>query len=96
MYNSDEPGTNTVITRNDTAPHGVGTPMLLADCCLASVLETSSTRAGCGSIPRSQILPYMYSCDEPGAITVSPRDNAAPYGVETQPRLERTTGCQSF
>ena len=60
IYDSNKPGTTTVVLRVNTAPHGVETPTPLADCGLAGFREANGTRRVYDPILGTKRLPYIY------------------------------------
>ena len=47
------------------------------------VRKKRKARGGQGPIPGSEILSYLYNSNKPGTMTVIPRVDTAPHGVET-------------
>ena len=88
-YNSDNPGTNTDISRIDTSPHSVDiipnpTDRPISEWLRVVYYRASSTRGRSVPIPGSEVILYLQKViDRPGNITEFSRVVTVPHGVET-------------
>ena len=69
-----------MIPRVETAPHSVETSLIDGE----SYIEPAHP-GRISSIPGSEILPFFYNSNNPGAKAYIPRVDAAPQGVEHKP-----------
>ena len=69
-------GAHMVVSRVNTAPHGVETPTW------GSWSQRPTPPARYGPIPGSELLPYIYNSSKPGTRAVTLRVDTAPHGVE--------------